>query len=158
MLNKKIVSRNKLRTISAKLKRKNKTIVFTNGCFDILHRGHIEYLNKAKSFGDILVVGLNSDTSVRRIKGRKRPINKQSDRAKVLSILESINFISIFNEDTPFDLIKYVKPDILIKGADWKKEDIVGKDIVESYGGEVRTIKYLKGYSTTEILKKIKEL
>jgi len=158
MLNKKIASGNKLKTILAKLKRKNKTVVFTNGCFDILHRGHIEYLNKAKSFGDVLVVGCNSDVSVRRIKGRKRPINRQSDRAKVLSMLECVNFISIFNEDTPLNLIEYVKPDILVKGADWKKKDVVGGDFVESYGGKVKTIKYLKGYSTTEILKKIKRL
>lgn len=158
MLNSVIVSRTKLKGILDRLKRKNKKIVFTNGCFDILHTGHVVYLNKAKSFGDALVVGLNSDASVKRIKGRKRPINKQIDRAKVLSALKSVDFISIFGEDTPLELIQYIKPDVLVKGADWKKEDIVGKNLVESYGGKVRTIKYIAGYSTTATLNKINKL
>ena len=154
----KIFSRQKLKIILNRLRQSNNKIVFTNGCFDILHRGHIEYLKKAKSFGDVLVVGVNSDSSIRRIKGRKRPIMKQVDRMKVLMALTSVDFISVFNEDTPLALIKYTTPDILVKGADWKKEDIVGKEIVESYGGRVKTIKYIKGYSTTEIIRRIKGL
>ena len=154
----KIFSRQKLNTILNRLKRKNKTVVFTNGCFDILHKGHIQYLHKAKSFGDVLVVGVNSDSSVKRIKGKKRPLIKQTDRVKVLAGLASVDFITIFNDATPLKLIKYIKPGVLVKGSDWKKDNIVGRDIVESYGGEVKIVKYIKGFSTTEIIRRIKRL
>ena len=143
-----------LKTIVATLKKHKKTIVFTNGCFDILHLGHIRYLEAAKRLGDVLVVGLNSDSSVRKIKPG-RPINNQESRAGVLTALECVDFITIFNQDTPLKLIKLFKPDILVKGADWKEEDIVGADFVQSYGGKVKTIKYLKGYSTTSLIEKI---
>lgn len=138
------------------LRKQNKKIVFTNGCFDLIHRGHIEYLKKARQMGDLLVVGLNSDASVRRLKGPKRPLTKQSDRAVVLAALEPVDFVIIFHEDTPLGLIKEIRPDVLVKGADWDKDSVVGKDIVKSYGGAVKLIKFLKGYSTTGILKKIK--
>lgn len=152
---------NKIKTLPALKKilkgnkKKYKKVVFTNGCFDLLHRGHIEYLKKARSLGDVLVVGLNSDASVRRLKGRGRPIMFQDDRAKILASLEFVDFIIIFNEDTPFNLISQLEPDILVKGADWDKNKIVGKDIVETSGGKVEVVKYLKGHSTTALLKKI---
>ncbi|MBI5872921.1 MAG: D-glycero-beta-D-manno-heptose 1-phosphate adenylyltransferase [Candidatus Omnitrophica bacterium] len=135
--------------------KKSKKVVFTNGCFDILHAGHIKYLNAAKRKGDILVVGLNSDASVNRLKGKNRPINPQNDRAEVLAALESVDFIVIFCEDTPLELIKALKPAILVKGGDWKKEDIVGSAIVESCGGKTVVIPYVKNRSTTKVINKI---
>jgi len=145
-----------LKKILAALRKQRKRIVFTNGCFDLLHKGHVEYLKKARQIGDLLVVGLNSDASVRRLKGQRRPLTKQSDRAAVLAALESVDFVTIFNEDTPLRVIKEIRPDVLVKGADWNKNKVVGKDIVDSYGGTVKLVKFLKGYSTTKILEKIK--
>lgn len=136
-------------------KRKKGELVFTNGCFDIIHYGHVQYLQKAKAKGDILIVGLNSDESVRRLKGEKRPINSQEDRAAILAEFKSVDFIVIFHEDTPLNLIKAIKPDILVKGADWSNKTIVGSDIVKSYGGKTLTIPYLKNRSTSGIIKKI---
>lgn len=130
-------------------------IVFTNGCFDILHPGHLTYLNTAKGLGDILVIGLNSDSSVKRIKGPQRPINVQADRAKMLSGLWSVNFVIIFSEDTPRRLIEQIKPDILVKGGDWPIEKIVGHEFVQSYGGKVYSIPLQPGYSTSKLIKKI---
>lgn len=138
-----------------KLKEEKKKIVFTNGCFDILHFGHAKYLQEAKNKGDILVVGVNSDSSVRKIKGEKRPIVDEKNRLGLLSALESIDYLVLFNEDTPLKVIKALKPDVLIKGADWDKDDIVGSDIVQAYGGKVLTIKLVKGLSTTNLIKKI---
>ena len=138
-----------------KLKEKNKKIVLTNGCFDILHAGHITYLSKAKSLGDALVIGLNSDTSVKELKGKSRPIVPQKNRAIVLAALESVDFVVIFNELTPAKLIKAIKPDVLVKGGDWKKENIVGSNFVESYGGKVKTLPYVKGLSTRGLINKI---
>ena len=135
----------------------NKTIVFTNGCFDIIHAGHISYLKKAKEMGDYLVVGLNSDESVNRIKGEKRPINSENDRALVLSALYFVDCVIIFNEDTPEQLIRSIKPKILVKGADWKGKNVAGCDFVKSYGGECVFIQLLKNRSTTSIVKKIVE-
>jgi len=134
---------------------KNKQLVFTNGCFDILHRGHIEYLQEAKTLGDVLVVGLNSDSSVKKLKGENRPINKEMDRAICLAALEAVDYIIIFNEDTPYHLIKTIRPHILIKGGDWREEEIVGYDIVKSYGGKVISSKFFSNYSTTNIIKRI---
>jgi len=133
---------------------KGKRIVFTNGCFDILHVGHVAYLSKARRLGDVLVVGLNSDSSVKKIKGEDRPINKESDRAKVLSSLYFVDYVTSFNETTPENLIKKVKPDILVKGGDWKIEDIVGGSFVRSYGGKIKSIPFVKGYSTTSIIER----
>ena len=142
-----------LKTLSNQ--RPRKKVVFTNGCFDILHYGHIKYLKEAKSCGDTLVVGLNSDTSIRRLKGNKRPINTERDRAEVLAALESVDHIIIFNEDTPYKLIGSLKPDILVKGGDWRKEKIVGADIVLANRGKVISLPYVKNKSTTNTIKKI---
>jgi len=142
-----------------KWKEEGKKIVFTNGCFDILHAGHVDYLEKAKSLGDILVVGLNSDNSISRIKGEKRPIIPQNMRKKVLEALKSVDLVVIlvviFDEDTPLRLIKEIKPDILVKGGDWKIENIVGADFVQSYGGKVKTIDFEFDISTSKIIEEI---
>ena len=152
----KIKSLKELSLIVSRLKRQKKKIVFTNGCFDILHYGHAKYLERAKGLGDYLIVGLNSDTSVRIVKKDKnRPVNSQAERAGVLAGLSSVDYIVIFSESTPYKLIKTLKPDIIVKGGDWKKDDVVGKDIVESYGGKAVISPYVKGYSTTDIIKKI---
>ena len=132
-----------------------KNIVFTNGCFDILHRGHVTYLNEAKKLGDLLVVGVNSDASVKRLKGPERPINNEMDRAYVLSQLKSVDFTEIFTEDTPLSLILKVKPHILVKGGDWKIEQIVGGKEVIGWGGEVYSLNFVDGYSTTSVIQKI---
>jgi rfaE bifunctional protein nucleotidyltransferase chain/domain len=141
--------------IRKKAKKEDKKVVFTNGCFDLLHRGHIEYLKKAKRLGDILIVGLNSDSSVRKIKGQGRPIQKQADRAAILASLYFVNYVCIFSELTPLKLISALIPDILVKGGDWKVKDIVGKEIVESHGGKVLSIKMVKGKSTRNIIQTI---
>lgn len=151
----KIVKLQELIQIRKKAKKENKKVVFTNGCFDLLHRGHIEYLKKAKRWGDLLVVGLNSDSSVRKIKGKGRPIQKQADRAAILVSLYFVDYVFIFNELTPFKLISKLIPDILVKGGDWKVKDIVGKDIVESHGGKVLSIKMVKEKSTRNIIQTI---
>ncbi|MCB0725004.1 MAG: D-glycero-beta-D-manno-heptose 1-phosphate adenylyltransferase [Ignavibacteriae bacterium] len=138
-----------------KLKDENKKLVFTNGCFDILHRGHVEYLNQAKDLGDLLIIGLNSDDSVKRLKGQDRPINNENDRAFLLDNLKSVDYVIVFNEDTPYNLIKEIIPDFLVKGGDWKEEDIVGYDIVKENGGEVKSLNYVNNYSTTGLIEKI---
>ncbi|MEI8046454.1 MAG: D-glycero-beta-D-manno-heptose 1-phosphate adenylyltransferase [Bacteroidota bacterium] len=132
-----------------------KKIVFTNGCFDLLHLGHIDYLSKAADFGDMLIVGLNSDLSVSRIKGNTRPLQDERSRAMVLASLGFVDVVVLFGDDTPYELIKATQPDILVKGADYKPEDIVGYDIVKNKGGEIITIDFLEGYSTTAIENKI---
>lgn len=132
-----------------------KKIVFTNGCFDILHLGHIDYLSKAKDMGDLLIIGLNTDLSVSKVKGKNRPIQNENSRAMVLASLSFVDAVVFFGEDTPYNLIKITQPDILVKGADYKPEDIVGYDIVKNKSGEVVTIEFLEGYSTTAIEKKI---
>lgn len=132
-----------------------KNIVFTNGCFDILHRGHVTYLNEAKRQGDILILGLNSDASVKRLKGESRPINNEQDRKFVLENLKCIDFVEIFEEDTPLNLITRIKPNILVKGGDWKPEDIVGGKEVISWGGDVRSLNFVDNYSTTNVIEKI---
>ena len=136
-------------------KKKGKKVVFTNGCFDILHRGHIDYLEKAKKMGDILIVGLNSDASVKKIKGENRPIVPEEDRALVLSALSCVDYVCIFDQETPEELIKKLIPDVLVKGGDWDKENIVGKKIVEKSGGEVVTITEVEGRSTKKIIQTI---
>jgi D-glycero-beta-D-manno-heptose 1-phosphate adenylyltransferase len=138
--------------------RGKKKIVFTNGCFDILHAGHADYLNKAKSLGDILVVGINSDASMRRIKGEKRPILPQQMRAYLLDNLKPVDYVVVFEEDTPLELIKAIKPDVLVKGADWDLERIVGADFVLSYGGRVERIAFSFDISTSKVVERILEL
>ena len=134
-----------------------KRIVFTNGCFDILHRGHVTYLAEAKKLGDLLVIGLNSDESVRRLKGPERPINNENDRQYVLSQLKSVDFVEIFTEDTPLNLILNVAQKVLVKGGDWKIDQIVGaKEVIQS-GGDVFSLNFVDGYSTTSIIHKIQE-
>lgn len=151
----------KIQTISSSqillqdLKNLGHKIVFTNGCFDILHLGHITYLEQAKAKGDILVVGLNSDASVKRLKGLKRPIKDEESRASILAALSSVDMVIVFEEDTPFDLISTVVPDVLVKGGDYKKEDIVGSDFVESNGGKVEIIPFLEGHSSTDLINKL---
>jgi len=140
------------------LKDKGKKIVFTNGVFDIIHRGHIEYLLSAKDLGDVLVVGLNSDKSVKIIKGEKRPVVQQDNRAFVLSNLQPVDYVVIFDEDTPYNLIKKIKPDVLVKGADWQEDKIVGADIVKSNGGDVKTIDFVENSSSTGIIERIIQL
>lgn len=137
------------------LRRKGARIVFTNGCFDILHRGHVEYLKKARAQGEVLIVGLNTDASIRHIKGPSRPINGQADRAAVLAGLDSVDYVVLFGQDTPLELINQLKPDILVKGGDWHPEKIAGADIVKSYGGRVLSIPFIKGYSTSGLIEKI---
>ena len=146
---------NELKAIREQLKSGNKKVVFTNGCFDLIHAGHVDYLSKAKEMGDVLIVGLNSDSSVKRIKGSKRPILKETERKFILSNLKPVDYIVIFNEDTPEKLIKELVPDILVKGADWKLDDIVGKDVVLANGGKVKTIKFVSDQSTTKIIEEI---
>ncbi len=152
---KKIVSVSSLKRKLKALRRGGQHIAFTNGCFDILHFGHVSYLEAAKK-GRVLVVGLNSDASVKRLKGQGRPVNNEKDRAGVLAGLSAVDFVVIFGEDTPYNLICEIKPDILIKGADWKGKDIAGADIVMAHGGKVELIKYLDGLSTSRIVQKIK--
>lgn len=134
--------------------RKNKKIVFTNGCFDLLHIGHVRYLKEARKLGDYLVVGINSDLSVKELKGPTRPIQNQDDRAEILSSLEAVDATVIFAESTPERLIKNVKPDILVKGGDWTVDQIVGGHFVQSYGGKVMSLQFVEGKSTTKIIEK----
>ena len=141
-----------LKTIRSKLKSSSKKVVFTNGVFDLLHAGHVDYLLKAKKLGDILIVGLNSDDSVKRIKGNKRPILKQQERALIISNLKPVDYVIFFDEDTPEKLISELIPDVLVKGADWSIDEIVGKDIVEKHGGEVKAIEFVNKQSTSKII------
>ena len=151
----KIVSLKKLKEELEGLRRRGGKVVFTNGCFDIIHAGHVRYLKKARSLGGALVVGLNSDSSVRSIKGETRPIVPQKERAEVLSALETVDYVVIFNDPTPERLIEAIRPDVLAKGADWAARDIVGAMAVKEAGGRVARITLAKGKSTTNIIKKI---
>ena len=139
-----------------KLKAQGKKIVFTNGCFDILHPGHTRYLASARAFGDYLVVAVNSDNSIKAIKGEGRPISSQDQRAELLAALGCVDGVVIFNEENPFQVITYLMPDVLVKGGDWKEDEIIGADVVKGAGGEVRRITFVPGYSTTQFIKKIK--
>jgi rfaE bifunctional protein nucleotidyltransferase chain/domain len=145
----------KLKNIILSLQEKGKRVVFTNGCFDILHYGHIRYLERAKGLGDILVVALNSDKSVKRIKGRGRPVVGLNNRMRLVAALETVDFVTSFSRDTPLSLIKLLRPDVLVKGGDWRKDKIVGRDVVESYRGRVRTLPFIKGLSSSRIIKRI---
>jgi D-beta-D-heptose 7-phosphate kinase/D-beta-D-heptose 1-phosphate adenosyltransferase len=150
-----VVKRDELAGIRRRLKEQEKRVVFTNGCFDILHHGHVDYLTKAKALGDVLIIGVNTDHSVSRLKGPTRPIVQEDDRAAVLAALAVVDYVCLFDEDTPYELIRALVPDILVKGADWSVSDIVGKDIVESAGGAVHTIAFLPNRSTTSIIQRI---
>lgn len=152
-----IYSWEELKAIREGLKNEGKKVVFTNGCFDILHAGHVDYLAKARAEGDVLILGLNSDSSMKLIKGEKRPIVPQEERAFILANLKAVDYVAVFNEPTPFELIKTIVPDILIKGGDWAIENIVGRDIVEANGGEVKNISFVNNQSTTNIIKTVLE-
>ena len=156
MKSKNIITKKDIKSKFSRLKAESKKIIFTNGCFDIIHSGHISYLNKAKALGDVLIVGLNSDESVKRLKGKDRPIVNERDRAYVLANLKPVDYVVLFDEDTPCELIKEIKPDVLVKGADYELKSIAGSDIVEAAGGKTVLINFVKGKSTSEIIKKIK--
>jgi len=134
------------------------TKVFTNGCFDLLHPGHLQYLQEAKDLGDVLIVGINSDTSVKKLKGPSRPINDQDSRAVMLSSLKMVDHVIVFNEETPLELIEAIMPDVLVKGGDWTIDKIIGADLVIENGGIVKSLTFKEGYSTTSIIEKIKNL
>ena len=153
-----IIPRKSVRPFCARLRRQGKRIVFTNGCFDILHAGHARYLRRAATLGDVLVVGLNSDASVRRLKGAGRPVQKAADRAYLLVSLSCVSYVAIFPEDTPARLIRDVLPHVLVKGGDWKGKEIVGADVVRENGGTVKTIRFLPGRSTTSILARARKV
>ncbi|MCK5086745.1 MAG: D-glycero-beta-D-manno-heptose 1-phosphate adenylyltransferase [Melioribacteraceae bacterium] len=153
-----LIPRNQIIEIRKKLKEEGKKVVFTNGCFDILHAGHVDYLSKAKSEGDILIVALNSDNSVKRIKGLSRPIINENERAFILNSLEAVDYVTLFDEDTPEEIINQLIPDVLVKGADWSIENIIGREIVEKNGGEVKSIQFESDQSTSKIIRKISEL
>jgi rfaE bifunctional protein nucleotidyltransferase chain/domain len=155
LLTSKIKSVDALSRIIYRLRKQGKTVVFTNGCFDLLHAGHIRYLEEAKTKGNILIVAVNSDASVRRIKGKKRPLVGQLDRLSIVAALASVDYACLFSEDTPIKVIRRIKPDILVKGADWKNKTIIGSEFVKSYGGNVATIKFIKNHSTSHLIKKI---
>ena len=150
-----ILTIDELTNIRNAIRNNNKKVVFTNGCFDILHKGHIDYLNESKKLGDYLVVGINSDESVRKLKGPKRPILPQDERAFIISNLIAVDFVCIFNEETPLNLIEKVLPDYLVKGADWAIEAVVGKEIVEKNNGKVMTITLTPNKSTTNLIETI---
>ena len=152
----KIKSLKELVGVVKREKAAGKTIGFTNGCFDILHLGHVKYLAEAKKYCDLLIIGVNSDRSVKRIKGEGRPVNDQEARLEVLSALEMVDHLTLFDQDTPEELIRALAPSVLFKGGDWKEKDIVGADFVKDVGGEVRVIPFLKGYSTTALIQKLK--
>lgn len=152
---KKILDQETLLSQLALWKFKDYQVVFTNGCFDIIHLGHIDYLSKARNLGDILIIGLNTDDSVRRLKGKTRPVNNQEARAKILASFNFVDAIVLFDEDTPYELIKQVQPNILVKGSDYKPDEIVGADIVKQRKGRIETINFLEGYSTSSIIEKL---
>jgi D-beta-D-heptose 7-phosphate kinase/D-beta-D-heptose 1-phosphate adenosyltransferase len=150
-----IVTLNRLLSIRSQLKEKGRTIVFTNGCFDLIHKGHLDYLRRSKSFGDVLIVAVNSDRSVTRIKGKGRPILPQKDRAEIIAALEPVDYVFIFNEETPLKVINMLMPEVLVKGADYKLSEIVGTREVRSWGGRVRRVKLTEKRGTREIIEKI---
>lgn len=151
-----IISRKLLKDIIIDLKNQNRKIVFTNGCFDIIHSGHVHYLNEAKKNGDYLIIGLNSDDSVRRLKGESRPVNNQADRAVVLDSLKPVDFVTVFDEDTPFELVNELLPNVIVKGGDYSPEDVIGGETVIGNGGEIIIISFVEGKSTTNIINKMK--
>jgi len=152
----KVLTRRSLQRRLDTLRRQGKRIVFTNGCFDLIHPGHVRYLRAAKRLGDVLVVALNSDASVRRLKGPSRPLVPERDRCEVMAALEMVDYVTIFDEDTPYELIKQLQPDVLVKGGDWKPDDIVGADVVRARGGVVRSLRFAPGYSTTRLVDRIR--
>lgn len=152
----KIKERLELSVLLDSHRRNGRRIVFTNGCFDLMHPGHVRYLEQARSLGDMLIVAVNSDASVRRLKGPERPVQNEQDRCEVMAALHCVDFVTVFTEDTPFEIISQLRPDVLVKGGDWSKENIVGRDIVEAGGGQVLSISFEEGFSTTRIIERIR--
>jgi len=152
-----IKSREEIKEIRTQLKSLGKKVVFTNGCFDLIHSGHVDYLVKAKEMGDVLILALNTDLSIKRIKGNKRPILEQDERAFIVSNLKPVDYVTFFEEDTPAEIISELIPDVLVKGADWAIDKIVGREVVEANGGEVKTIKFVNQQSTSNVINIIKE-
>lgn len=152
-----IKTREEIKNIRTQLKSEGKKVVFTNGVFDLIHSGHVDYLVKAKEMGDVLILALNSDSSVKRIKGNKRPILEQNERAFIVSNLKPVDYVTFFEEDTPAEIISDLIPDVLVKGADWALDKIVGREVVEASGGEVKNIKFINEQSTSNIIQIIKE-
>ena len=155
LLEDKIKSLKRLSKITAGLRKRGKKVVFTNGCFDILHFGHAKYLQEAAKLGDVLVVAVNSDSSIKSIKGKDRPIVDEKNRMRMIAALESVDFVTLFSQSTPINAIKAIKPSILVKGADWSKGNIVGGDFVTGCGGKVKSVKLVRGLSTTNLINKI---
>ena len=151
----KLKSLDELAVIAAQARQKGKCVVFTNGCFDILHRGHVHILRQAKAAGDLLIVALNSDRSVKELKGDKRPVLTETDRIELIGAMEMVDYVVVFDEPDPYMLIAAIKPNVLVKGGDWSTEKIVGADLVEQAGGRVAVIPYLTGFSTSEIIERI---
>jgi rfaE bifunctional protein nucleotidyltransferase chain/domain len=152
----KVKSLDELRSIIAKAREAGKKIVFTNGCFDLLHRGHVHVLRESKALGDILIVGLNTDRSAKAIKGSARPVRSEQDRLELIAAMEMVDYVTLFDEADPYRLIEALRPDVLAKGGDWSADEIIGSDIVQNAGGKVAVIPYLNGFSTTEIIAKIR--
>jgi D-beta-D-heptose 7-phosphate kinase/D-beta-D-heptose 1-phosphate adenosyltransferase len=152
-----IKTREEIKKIRVQLKSEGKKVVFTNGVFDLIHSGHVDYLVKAKEMGDVLILALNTDSSVKRIKGNKRPILGQNERAFIVSNLKPVDYVTFFEEDTPAEIISDLIPDVLVKGADWAIDKIVGREVVEANGGEVKNIKFINEQSTSNIIKIIKD-
>jgi rfaE bifunctional protein nucleotidyltransferase chain/domain len=155
-VSRKLKSLEEIKAIIVEARNNRKRVVFTNGCFDLLHRGHVHILREARACGDVLVVGINSDKSVKRIKGPARPVLPESDRCELLGAMEMVDFVILFNEPDPYDLIAAIQPDVLVKGGDWNSEKIIGADLVEEGGGRVVVVPYIKGFSTTEIIERIR--
>jgi len=153
----KVKSREDLKAIAAKAKTEGKKIVFTNGCFDLLHVGHLHVLREAKKLGDILIVALNSDSSVEQIKGPGRPILAEGERAELIAALEMVDYVTLFDEPDPLNVIQELKPDVLAKGGDWAADKIIGREFVEGYGGKVAVINFLQGHSTTDIIERMRK-
>jgi len=151
----KVQSRDQIKATAARAKTQGKKIVFTNGCFDLLHVGHLRVLREAKKLGDILIVGLNSDRSVNDIKGPERPIVSEAERAELIGALEMVDYVTLFDEPDPIPLLREIKPDVLVKGGDWGESGVVGRELVEGWGGKVAVVPFLEGHSTTNIIEKI---
>jgi D-beta-D-heptose 7-phosphate kinase/D-beta-D-heptose 1-phosphate adenosyltransferase len=151
-----VISRNEAKKVVAEARGDGKTVVFTNGCFDLIHRGHVDLLGLASSLGDLLVVGMNTDDSVRRLKGSSRPWMPQDDRAAVMAALAAVDLVVLFEEDTPLELIGEIEPDVLVKGADYREEEVVGADLVRASGGRVELVPLTEGRSTTTLVEKLK--
>jgi D-beta-D-heptose 7-phosphate kinase/D-beta-D-heptose 1-phosphate adenosyltransferase len=151
----KVQSRDQIKATAARAKTQGKKIVFTNGCFDLLHVGHLRVLSEAKKLGDILIVGLNSDRSVNDIKGPERPIVSEAERAELIGALEMVDYVTLFDEPDPIPLLREIKPDVLVKGGDWGESGVVGRELVEGWGGKVAVVPFLEGHSTTNIIEKI---